>query len=242
MPRKGKRRREARRERHEQAARAAAGEPGAEGRVPSSPAELPRRKEKPRPKQRPPRAGYVRVIGWDIAVGTLVGSSVSAVVLALIGVGVYLILSSGSSGVSAPPGATRTPDPRLAGQTPTASFTVEALGAETGSTFSPDRLTAKAGEAFEIVVKNTGTVSHTLRVSGVNKQYEVDQLSGSDDWVVDPYAIKAGEEGRLVVKIDQPGSYPFQCDFHWQTQKGILVLEQGEPSPPPLSRRAGEGR
>src|SRR3990172_1971794 len=108
MPRKGKRRREARRERHEQAARAAAGEPGAggrgrEGRVPSSPAELPRRKEKPRPKQRPQRAGYVRVIGWDIAVGTLVGSSVSAVVLALIGVGVYLIASSGSSGVSAPP-------------------------------------------------------------------------------------------------------------------------------------------
>ncbi len=225
MPRKGKRRREARRERHERAVQAVAGEPVAEGGAPSSPAQLPQRKEKARPKQRPRRAGYARVMGWDIAVGTLVGSLASIVVLGLIGVGVYLIVSSGSSGVSAPAAPPRTPDPRVAGLTPAASFEIQAGGSSDDAYFTPNTITAKAGQVFEIVVKNAGTVSHNLRVSGPNGVYDDDTARPSDDFVSDPYAIEAGKEGRVVVKIDKAGTYPFRCDLHPLVQKGTLTVQ-----------------
>jgi plastocyanin len=223
MPRKGKRRREARRERHQQAGRAA-GEPGAE-ELPPAQVPPPERRAKARPKQRPRRAGYVRVIGWDIAVGTLVGSLVSAVVLAFIGVGVYLIASSGSSGVSAPPAATRSPDPRVAGQTPTATFSIDALGTADDSSFRPNAITAKPGQVFEIIVRNVGDVSHNLRLSGPNGAYADDPDRPNDDFVSDPDVIQAGEEGRVLAKFDKAGSFPFRCDFHPLVQIGTLVVQ-----------------
>jgi hypothetical protein len=42
-----------------------------------------------------------------------------------------------------------------------------------------------------------------------------------------PNVIKPGDSERLIVKIDEPGTYPFRCDFHPQYQKGTLVLSEG---------------
>jgi plastocyanin len=158
----------------------------------------------------------MRISGWMIGLPVVVGG---VVVLAV------LILTSGSSGnggVKPEP----TPDPRVAGQTPTATFDIEARGAESGSFYAPDTITATAGDVIAITVRNTGTVSHNLRVSGPNKQFDVD-TSGEkgDDFEMPPNVIKPGESETLVVKIDEPGTYPFRCDFHPLDQTGNLILE-----------------
>ena len=76
------------------------------------------------------------------------------------------------------------------------------------------------------MVKNTGTVSHNLRVSGPNKIYDLETTGKKgDDFEMPPNTILPGKTQRLVVKIDEPGSYPFHCDFHPQYQKGTLILE-----------------
>ena len=165
------------------------------------------------------RVGGMRVSGWMIGVPVVV---IGVVVVAV------LILTSGSSGSSVPK-VERTPDPRVAGQTPTASFNIEASDRGQGSSdsfYNPTEIRGKAGEVIELVVTNTGTVSHNLRVSGPNKTYDVD-TSGEkgDDFEMPPNTVLPGKTERLVVKIDEPGAYPFRCDFHPQFQKGTLVLE-----------------
>lgn len=211
MPRKGKRRREAQRERKEHLK--AEREIGAG--VPASP--QPRREQPPQRAWRQPahsrrkRGGGLPVNPW------LIGTPAAAIAVVVIAV----IAFSGGGGGG--PKATPTPDPRLAGATPAASVAIEATGEESGSYYVPDTLTIKAGEVTEIVINNTAKrVSHNLRVSGLNGQYDVD-VPGSDDWFIP--VVKQGEQGRLVLKMDKPGTYPFQCDFHPQTQKGTLIVQ-----------------
>jgi len=130
------------------------------------------------------------------------------------------IASEGSSSTGGP-AVSRTPDPRVAGQTPAATFAIEAgdAGQATGTYFRPDTITGNAGEVIEIVVTNAGSVAHNLRVSGPDREYDT-----ADDFWTDVFSIKAGEESRVLLKIDQPGSFPFRCDFHPTTQTGVLVL------------------
>jgi len=53
----------------------------------------------------------------------------------------------------------------------------------------------------EIRMINVGSVAHNLRVSGVDKEYAT-----RDDFLTDPGTIKEGEEGSVLVKIDDPGT------------------------------------
>ena len=226
MSGKGKRRREARRRakqrREEQpATQGPQAEGGAEPEAAAPREERPAAREtvarSRAPRKRPrggaglwERVGRTRVSGWLIGVPVVV---VGVIVVAV------LVLTSGSSGSSGPK-IERTPDPRVAGQTPTATFEIEARGAESGSFYAPDTVTAPAGEVIAITVRNTGTVSHNMRVSGPDKEYDT-----ADDFEMPPNVIKPGESETLVVKIDEPGTYPFRCDFHPLDQKGNLILE-----------------
>ena len=151
------------------------------------------------------RVPRVRVSPWLIA--TLV-VAIGAVILAV------FVLTSGSSGTTGPAREVA-PDQRVAGQTPTASFSIDVDDVS----FSPSTISAKAGDVIELVVTNTGTISHNLRVSGPDKQYGT-----SDDFESEPFAIGPGETGRTVVKIESPGTYPFRCDFHPVQEMGTLVL------------------
>jgi plastocyanin len=160
------------------------------------------------------RGGGRRPLGlwpWLIATPVVV---VGVVVLAV------LIVTSGSSGTTAP-AAEPTADARVAEQASTASFAIEAGDDGTGnnSFFTPNTVSAKAGEVVELVVTNTGAVSHNLRVSGPDGEYGTD-----DDFESQPFAIGPGETVRTAVKIDSPGTYPFRCDFHPALQFGTLVL------------------
>jgi len=149
----------------------------------------------------------MRVSGWIIGIPVVV---IGVVVVAV------LILSSGSSGGGAKPGPT--PDPRVAGKTPDNSVSLNVDDVN----FSLTKILGKAGEVIEFLVTNTSATqqSHNMVVAGPDNEYDT-----ADDFAPEPFAIKAGETGRVVVKIDDPGTYLFRCAFHPTIEFGTLELE-----------------
>jgi plastocyanin len=141
-----------------------------------------------------------------------------AVVVALAALGGVLLLSGGDDSVPAAPSATQ--DARVAGLPIDVTLTVEADddGQNVDPRYIPPQITAQAGQVVEIVMPNAGSVVHNLRVAGLDGEYTTD-----DDWITDPLSVQAGDEGRVVLKIDEAGTYPFKCDFH-PTQVGALIL------------------
>ncbi len=141
---------------------------------------------------------------------------VTPVVLIGVGVLVYLILSSGSSGVTGGGITELTPDPRVAGHTPDETISVNVDDVN----FSRTELSGNAGDVIEILVTNSGTISHNMVVAGLDNEYDT-----GDDFEPKPFAIQPGETGRLVVKLDPPDAYRFRCAFHSTTEFGTLTLE-----------------
>ncbi|MEE8347629.1 MAG: cupredoxin domain-containing protein [Dehalococcoidia bacterium] len=152
------------------------------------------------------RVGRVHVSPW------LIATPVVATVVVIVAV---LILTSGSSGTTGG-AADTTPDPRVAGLTPEASVSLNVDDIN----FSNREITGNAGEVIELVVTNTGTISHNLVVAGPDNEYDT-----KDDFNPEPFAIKAGETGRVVIKIDDPGTYLFRCAFHPEIEFGTVVLK-----------------
>jgi plastocyanin len=227
MSRKGKRRREASRlQRQQRVARTeaegsttSAGAEAAPARSTGTPARstaAAKTRAPRRPRSRVNVARYARIGAW------LAAALVTAGGIAFIAV-VVLSGSDDSGAVTTP---SRTPDPRVGTSTPTAgqSFTIELAGNADTAQFIPATLQGKAGAVIEILAKNTGTVAHNVRVSGPNKTFEPDEPR-SDDFVSDPQTIQPGEEGRVLLKLDTPGNYPFRCDFHPQQQISTLTIQ-----------------
>jgi len=124
-----------------------------------------------------------------------------------------------------PPGTVASPTPAVG-----AAATVNVVASDRGSPdadsfFEPSQLTIKAGEPTRIVVANTGSQSHNLRISGADNQY------GTEDDRFTQITVP-GEEGEVTVQIDQPGTYNFRCDIHPNVQLGTLtVTAEGSPTP-----------
>lgn len=213
MPKKSRKRREAEKRARERVDEAAGAPEQETARLARAKAKAEHEAERLRRKAKRERVeGLNPLVVWV----PLAGAAVAAVVVAVV------VLAGGSDGG---PKASPTPDPRLDGATPAATLTMDAIGEEEGSTFVPDTLTVSAGEVAEIVLVNKAqNVSHNLRVSGGDGEYETDDPKNlKDDWLLP--IVKAGETGRLQLKIDEAGSYKFQCDFHPQTQKGTLTVQ-----------------
>jgi plastocyanin len=153
------------------------------------------------------RVRSLRVPTWLIVMPVMV-----------IGVGVlaYLILSSGSSGVTGGGITESTPDPRVAGLTPDDTISVNVNDVN----FSSTELSGNAGDVIEILVTNTGTMSHNLVVAGPDDEYDT-----GDDFEPQPWKLDPGDTGRVVLKIDDPGTYLFRCAFHPTIEFGTLTLE-----------------
>lgn len=216
MAKKGKKRREERRK-AKQLTESGAGVPAGHGAdeppeesPPAPTASEPKRPVRQKRKKKKAGAG-VRVSPWWFAgAGTIVA----------VGIVAFLVATSGSSGVTAPPRPTAEPDPRVEGLPIAATLQLEAGGSDVDAYFNPKRLNGPAGEAIEILIENVGSLSHNLTIAGADGQYDT-----SDDWVSDPVLITPGDEGRLVVKLDDPGTYAFRCSLHPQVQFGELVLQ-----------------
>jgi plastocyanin len=155
------------------------------------------------------RRWLARNAGWIAGGLALAGAAVVLV----------LILASGGSGENGVADISSTPDPRVGTATPAVKVSVDAddEGQQVNPRFVPNTVEGKAGEVLEIEISNAGTVAHNLRVSGLDKEYDT-----RDDFA--SAAATPGKEARLLLKIDDPGSYPFRCDFHPQQQTGTLVL------------------
>jgi plastocyanin len=215
MPRKGKRRREAHRQRVQKDERRAEPDAAGEG-VPSAAAEVPRARthaHKParRARSQADTRQMLSIAAWVSGVGVVIGGIVLVIVL---------IVTSGSSGTEFAPGPFETPDPRVAGQTPavTVQMNQNDSGQATNARFEPNSLSGKAGEVIEIDLKNVGSVAHNLHIAGADNQYDT-----KDDWQVN--ALQPGEQTKLLVKIAQAGTYKFRCDLHPIQQVGTLVLQ-----------------
>ena len=144
-----------------------------------------------------------------------------AAVIALAVVGGFLLLSGGGDDNGSTPAPTSTPDPRIAGLEIDQTITVDADddGQNANTRFIPNALSGNAGDVIEILVTNIGSVAHNLSFPGLDSEYDT-----SDDWVVDPFTLKAGETSRVVLKFDEPGTYPFRCSFHPLIHLGSLTL------------------
>jgi plastocyanin len=154
------------------------------------------------------RVRSLRVPTWLIVMPVMV---IGAGVLA------YLILSSGSSGTTGGgSSATPTPDPRVEGLPVDDTIRVNVNDVN----FSSTELSGDAGDVIEILVTNTGTISHNIVVAGLDDEYDT-----SDDFEPQPFAIQPGDTGRLVVKLDPPDAYRFRCAFHPNIEFGTLTLE-----------------
>ena len=147
------------------------------------------------------------------------GWMVGALALAGVAVVLTLVLTSGGSGENGAANITSTPDPRVGTATPAVTLSVETddEGQQVNPRFVPNLIEGKAGEVLRIDIKNIGTVVHNLRVAGRDTEYDT-----RDDFA--SAAVQAGKEVKLLLKIGEPGSYPFRCDFHPEQQTGELVL------------------
>ena len=196
---------------------------------PLSPEEQAARRAQQKREWAEQKRGKDRAAGGSIAPFVWAGSGIAAVVVAVV-VGIVLFAGGGGSTSStATPGPSA--DPRLGGASAAESFNVSATddGVDINPRFAPNTLTAKAGEVFQINVKNDGHSAHNLVVAA---------LSGSFDppgsWTTtdpnnsnNPQAILAGDTGTVAVKIDTPGTYQFRCSFHPTQQVGTLTIVPG---------------
>ena len=100
----------------------------------------------------------------------------------------------------------------------------------TDSFFDPNAFTIGSDETVKVNVTNTGTVTHNLRIEGVDNEYDTE-----DDFVTEPLLIRPGEEGFTVVRIPQASEYAFRCDIHPNVQFGTLTVEEGEVTATPAA-------
>ncbi len=82
---------------------------------------------------------------------------------------------------------------------------LEVTGAEGDAAFVPDSIELKPGETVKLLVSNTGSISHSVRVAGADGEYET-----SDDFVSEPEIIQPGEEGFVIVRLDEEGEFEFR--------------------------------
>ncbi len=82
-------------------------------------------------------------------------------------------------------------------------------GDESTTAFEPASIELRRGETVKLVVTNRGEISHSVRVSGADGEYNT-----GDDFVAVPAPerdiIRPGEEGSVVVRFDEEGDFEFK--------------------------------
>jgi plastocyanin len=122
----------------------------------------------------------------------------------------------------------------------TRTVEVEITGGEPDAAFSPASIDLKAGETVKVVFTNNGSISHSVRVPGLDGLPDT-----TDDFVAstteESDILTPGEQGAMVVRFDEAGDFPFS-DPTATAATGTFVVggeapvasptpEEGEPEP-----------
>ncbi len=125
--------------------------------------------------------------------------------------------------------------------TRTIDVTVTDDGTEGGTKFEPASIEVSQGEVVKLAVKNTGKISHGLRVSGTDANYET-----SDDFLVTPDGEKAdttagilqpGAQGSVVLRLDVAQDVEFKDPTTVAT--GTIVVRKSEATVTPTPAPSG---
>jgi len=112
-------------------------------------------------------------------------------------------------------------DKNEANDSPVVSATTAAGGGGPGSTvevvakefsFTPAKLTLKAGQPSTITLKNTGSIEHDMTVGDAGFKL----------------TVTSGKTGNKELKLDKPGTYEFHCSVAGHKDagmKGELTVE-----------------
>ena len=112
-------------------------------------------------------------------------------------------------------------------------------GDETTSAFEPPSIELTPGETVKLVVKNTGGISHSVRVAGPDGEYDtIDDFVASSADGSD--VIKPGEEGTVVVRFDAEGEFKLTDPTVLPEVSGALVVSGEAPPSPPEETPAAE--
>jgi len=157
--------------------------------------------------------------GQPLAPYFLGGGIVATIAIAVIGG--FVLLGGGDDDGPSVVTPSVTPDGRIAGLPIDVTFTLDAddNGQNINPRFVPNSISASAGDVVEIVVTNVGSVAHNLRIAGIDGEYD-----SRDDWLTEPATLFSGDTGTVVVKLDEPGTYAFRCDFHAVFQLGTFTV------------------
>lgn len=100
-------------------------------------------------------------------------------------------------------------------------------GGDDTTVFKPESIELRPGEAIMLVVKNTGGISHMVRVAGPDGDYDT-----SDDFVAKTAdgaeILESGKEGTVVIRFDEEGEFEFKDPTVIPGAGGVLVVA-GEP-------------
>jgi plastocyanin len=90
----------------------------------------------------------------------------------------------------------------------------------TDNVFDPAEFTVPAGEDITVNLQNDGTAIHNMRIAGADGEYN------SDDDAVSDLIVAAGAASVVEWETpDEPGEYPFQCDYHLPDMAGTITVE-----------------
>ena len=66
-----------------------------------------------------------------------------------------------------------------------------------------------------------------MQVNGIDNTFDINICAPGDASTAcsDPGIIPGGTEATITIKIDEPGTYNFRCDFHPSEMVGTLVVQ-----------------
>jgi plastocyanin len=120
----------------------------------------------------------------------------------------------------------------------TRTVELEITGAEADAAFSPGTIELTAGETVKVTVKNSGSISHSVRAPGPDGEYDT-----SDDFVAtagDSDIILPAEEGVMVIRYEDAGEYEFKDPTVPAALGKFVVSGQAVATPTPSATATAE--
>ncbi len=83
-----------------------------------------------------------------------------------------------------------------------------------------------AGQEVTFEITNGGRALHNMHIGDTSGNYEIGVCApGDPEPCSDPGEIFEGDTATITFRLDEPGTYPFRCDFHPLDMFGTIRVE-----------------